>query len=90
MMTSSGPVTVQLLADHAQLIAAVGALRWREWGHAPDPEDREWWIAVTAREAGRDHLPLPGLRLMRVAKRSVRWVSARSISKNGGTARRGC
>lgn len=41
MMTSSGPVTVQLLADNAQLIAAVGALRWREWGHASDPEDRD-------------------------------------------------
>ncbi len=58
MMTSSGPVTVQLLADNAQLIVAVGALRWREWGHASDTEDCDRWVGVTAREAGRDHLPI--------------------------------
>lgn len=58
MTTSPGPVTVQLLADNARLIAAIGELRWREWGHAPEPEDRDWWIDGTAREAGRDHLPI--------------------------------
>ena len=58
MTTSSGPITVELLADHNQLIAAIGELRWREWGRAPEPEDLEWWVEVTAREAGRDRLPI--------------------------------
>lgn len=58
MATSSDPVAVQLLADHAQLIAVIGDMRWREWGHAPDPEDPDWWTNVTAREAGRNHLPI--------------------------------
>jgi GNAT superfamily N-acetyltransferase len=58
MTAASGSVTVQLLADHAHLIAAVGDMCWREWGHAPEPEDPEWWVAVTAQEAGRDCLPI--------------------------------
>jgi GNAT superfamily N-acetyltransferase len=58
MTPPPGPVTVQLLADHAQLIATVGELRWREWGHPPEPPDPVWWIDVTAREAGRDRLPI--------------------------------
>lgn len=58
MTPVSGLVTVRLLADHAPLIAPVGEMRWREWGHAPEPEDRDWWVATTAREAGRDGLPV--------------------------------
>jgi GNAT superfamily N-acetyltransferase len=58
MTTSPGPVTVQLLADNEQLIAAIGELCWREWGHAPEPESLDWWVEVTAREAGRDGLPI--------------------------------
>ena len=58
MTPPSGPVTVQLLADNEQLIAAIGELRWREWGHPPEPVDLEWWVEVTAREAGRDRLPI--------------------------------
>lgn len=58
MMTSSGPVVVQLLADNAHLIAAIGEMRWREWGHAPDSEVLDWWADVTAREAGRDRIPV--------------------------------
>ena len=58
MTTSPGPVTVELLADHEQLIAAIGELCWREWGHPPEPTDLEWWVDVTAREAGRDRLPI--------------------------------
>ena len=47
---------IRLLADHPDLIAEVGALRWREWGYAdPDPG---LWISVTAGEAGRDRLPV--------------------------------
>ena len=58
MATSPSTVRVELLADHEQLIAAVGEMRWREWGHPPEPEDRESWVDVTAREAGRDRLPV--------------------------------
>ncbi len=58
MTTSPGPVTVELLADHEQLIPALGELCWREWGHPPEPTDLEWWVEVTAREAGRDRLPI--------------------------------
>ena len=58
MANSPGAVTVQLLADNEQLIPAIGEMCWREWGHAPEPEDLAWWVAVTAREAGRDHLPV--------------------------------
>ncbi|MDQ2786979.1 MAG: GNAT family N-acetyltransferase [Chloroflexota bacterium] len=58
MTTSSGPVAIQLLADNEQLVTAIGELRWREWSHAPEPEGLDWWINVTAREAGRDRLPI--------------------------------
>ena len=58
MAISSGSVAIQLLAENAKLIPAIGELRWREWGHAPEPEDLDWWVDVTAREAGRDHLPI--------------------------------
>jgi GNAT superfamily N-acetyltransferase len=51
-------VTIQLLADNEQLIGAIGELCWREWGHAPEPEDLDWWVEVTRREAGRDSLPI--------------------------------
>ena len=58
MTTSPSSVTVHLLADHERLIAAVGQMRWQEWGHPPEPEDQAWWSDVTAREAGRDRLPV--------------------------------
>lgn len=57
-MTTAPVVTVPLLADCPHLIEAVGDLRWREWGHAPEPDRREWWVAVTALEAGREALPV--------------------------------
>ncbi|HEY8598964.1 MAG TPA: GNAT family N-acetyltransferase [Thermomicrobiales bacterium] len=46
------------MADNEQLIAPIGEMRWREWGHAPEPEALEWWVDGTAREAGRDDLPI--------------------------------
>jgi hypothetical protein len=49
---------VVLLADHPELIPAVAALRHREWGRAPEPEDPGWWLAMARREAGRDDLPV--------------------------------
>lgn len=50
--------SVELLADHPGLIPAVGQIRWREWGHAPEPESLDWWVDVTGREAGRVDLPV--------------------------------
>jgi GNAT superfamily N-acetyltransferase len=44
-----------LLADQPELIAEVGALRWRASGGAGTPGP---WIEATARDAGRDGLPL--------------------------------
>ncbi|WP_151084732.1 GNAT family N-acetyltransferase [Nocardioides cynanchi] len=50
------PLFLGLLADHPELIAEVGVLRWREWGNgSPTPGS---WIEVTAREAGSEHLPV--------------------------------
>ena len=43
---SAAAVTVALLADQPQLIAVVGELRWREWGHPPEPEALTWWVDV--------------------------------------------
>lgn len=44
-----------LLADQPELIAEVGALRWRASGGAGTPGP---WIEATARDAGREGLPL--------------------------------
>ncbi|MGC4109464.1 MAG: GNAT family N-acetyltransferase [Nocardioides sp.] len=44
-----------LLADQPELIAEVGALRWRAAGSVGTPGP---WIQDTARTAGRDRLPL--------------------------------
>jgi GNAT superfamily N-acetyltransferase len=50
--------TIELLADHPDLIDEVGMMRWREWGRPPEPEDPQWWIDGTRREVGRDGLPV--------------------------------
>jgi GNAT superfamily N-acetyltransferase len=44
-----------LLADQPELIAEVGVLRWRAAGSVGTPGP---WIESTARDAGRDALPL--------------------------------
>jgi N-acetylglutamate synthase-like GNAT family acetyltransferase len=44
------------LADHPDLVSQVGEMRWREWGQGETPLGT--WIAVTARETGRDDLPV--------------------------------
>jgi GNAT superfamily N-acetyltransferase len=44
-----------LLADQPELIAEVGVLRWRATGSVGTPGP---WIESTARDAGRDRLPL--------------------------------
>jgi GNAT superfamily N-acetyltransferase len=55
---TSSPVTVSLLADFPAWVSAVADMRWREWGHAPEPDDPAWWLDVSSREAGRDGLPV--------------------------------
>jgi GNAT superfamily N-acetyltransferase len=44
-----------LLADQQELIAEVGVLRWRASGSVGTPGP---WIELTARDAGRDNLPI--------------------------------
>ncbi len=51
-------ISIQLLADYPELIPAVGEIRWRDWGHAPEPEELDWWVNVTEKESGRDNLPV--------------------------------
>jgi GNAT superfamily N-acetyltransferase len=51
-------VTVTLLADVLASAPAVADMRWREWGHPPEPVDPAWWLETTVREAGRDELPV--------------------------------
>jgi GNAT superfamily N-acetyltransferase len=50
--------SIDLLADRPDLIDEVGMLRWQEWGRPPEPDDPQWWIDATRREAGRDSLPV--------------------------------
>ncbi len=47
-----------LLGDHPDSVEAVADLRWREWGHPPEPEDPAFWLDVTRSEAGREELPV--------------------------------
>jgi GNAT superfamily N-acetyltransferase len=54
-MVSEG-LRVVSLAAHPELLQAVGALRWREWGEGA--EDVATWIGLTAGEAGHDELPI--------------------------------
>ena len=51
-------ISVELLSDYPELISAVGEMRWKEWGHPPEPVRLEWWVDITGREAGHDHLPV--------------------------------
>lgn len=56
MTTMSGGPSVELLADHPDLIPSVGRMRWQEWGYGvTDPDS---WIDATAQESGRDALPI--------------------------------
>jgi GNAT superfamily N-acetyltransferase len=57
-MSDMSLITIQLLADNRHLVPAVGEMRWKEWGHPPEPESLDWWVDVTAREAGREELPI--------------------------------
>jgi len=52
------PYAVSFLADQPRLIGGVASLRWREWGHAPEPEDLDWWVEATTQESGRNEPPV--------------------------------
>jgi GNAT superfamily N-acetyltransferase len=53
------PARIELLADHPDLIGAVGELRWQEWALVdPDRPELAAWVDVTARESGRAGLPV--------------------------------
>jgi GNAT superfamily N-acetyltransferase len=69
--TNSGGLSVHLLADRPQLVGAVGEMRWREWGDEPGRKELSWWVNLTAREAGRQDLP-------------VTWVAVDEFSKAAG------
>jgi GNAT superfamily N-acetyltransferase len=56
--SGAGALSVALLADRIQLVPAVAEIRWKEWGHAPEPEDLSWWVDAARREAGREELPV--------------------------------
>jgi GNAT superfamily N-acetyltransferase len=56
IMAPGSETSIALLADHPDLVARVGELRWREWGHGQT--SREEWVEITARESGRDELPV--------------------------------
>lgn len=55
-MSPGSETSIALLADHPDLFAQVGEMRWREWGYGQT--SREDWTVVTARESGRDDLPV--------------------------------
>ena len=57
-MSMPTSVTVELLADRPELMEPVAMMRWREWGHAPAPEDPDFWRRTTMAEARRDALPV--------------------------------
>ncbi|HKR69980.1 MAG TPA: GNAT family N-acetyltransferase [Streptosporangiaceae bacterium] len=56
-MRSEQTWRVELLADHPELIAAVGELRFQEWGHW-ERQDLSWFVNVTRRESGRTEIPV--------------------------------
>ena len=58
MARADAAISIHLLADLPHLIEPVGRIRWRQWGQPPEPVDPAWWIETTAREAGRDDLPI--------------------------------
>jgi GNAT superfamily N-acetyltransferase len=51
-------ISIQLLADYPQLVAAVGEMRHKEWGDGSKQPNLQWWIDVSAHEAGRNALPV--------------------------------
>lgn len=50
--------SIHSLARHPELVVPIGDLRWKQWGHAPQPTDRQWWIEATRRESSWQGLPV--------------------------------
>jgi GNAT superfamily N-acetyltransferase len=70
-----------LLADQPELIAEVGTLRWRASGSEGTPGR---WIESTARDAGREGLPLT-LVAMGLDGRAIGAVTLGAADENAGT-----
>ena len=87
-MTDNG-VSVYLLADHPHLVPAVGEMRWKEWGNEPGREDLRWWVDVTAREAGRDALPVTWVAIDDRGRAVGAVVSTSSTWRNAAIVRLG-
>ncbi len=51
-MSAPTSVTVERLADRPELMEPVALMRWREWGHAPAPEDRDFGVVRRWRRPG--------------------------------------
>lgn len=49
VVTARASYSVQLRADRPELVLAVAEIRWKESGHAPEPEDLAYWVDVTQR-----------------------------------------
>ena len=49
-MAASGDLRIDSLADHPELLAQVGLLRWKEWAYGA--QDLAPFIEITAKEAG--------------------------------------
>ena len=87
---SAGRFSVVLLADRIHLVSGVAEIRWREWGHPPEPQALSWWVDAARREAGREELPVTFVATdqpVRLPEPSV-WDS--STSRNGVTGRPVC
>jgi GNAT superfamily N-acetyltransferase len=69
---------VELLADHPELIPAVGEVRWREWGHW-EGQDLAWFVDITRRESGRTELPVTFVGLNADAPELRRQGAGRAI-----------
>ena len=76
---------VELLADHPDLIPAVGELRQREWGHWGE-QDLAWFVDVTRSESGRTELPVTFVGLAPTAPSRAPSASARLTRRNCKTA----
>lgn len=51
-------ISVELLADHPDLVPAIAVIRWNEWSQPEAPEELAWWVDITTRESGRDRIPV--------------------------------
>jgi GNAT superfamily N-acetyltransferase len=71
-----------LLADQPELIAEVGVLRWHASGEGSTPGA---WIEVTARDAGREGLPVTVV-AMGLDGRAIGAVTLGATDDRGGEA----